>query len=88
MHFEELWEKCEEFHNKKPYNEDLSNIIDEVVIKLNLIKIINIKSEISEEDKHASVEKILGSVLFLLTKISVKENINVYKILLDELNSG
>ena len=85
MHFENLWENCENYHIKNNDNSDLSSIIDEVIIKINLIKVIDVKSEISKEDKDISKQQLLGEILFLLAKISLKENINVFKALMRAL---
>jgi hypothetical protein len=85
IHFEELWQKCEDHHIKNNDDENLPIIIDELIIILNLLKVINLKSEISKQDKEASKQQLLGTVLFLLTKISVKENINVFKALMQTL---
>ena len=85
MHFEELWQKCEAYYIKNNDEDNLPIIIDELIIKLNLLKAIDLKPEISEQDKKASKQQLLGLILFLLAKISVKENINVFKALMQAL---
>lgn len=77
-HFEELWEKCE-ILNKEAVKEDtISIIIDELMMKLNLYKIIDLKSEISEDERQKIKNRTMGEILLTLTNVSLKDNINVF----------
>jgi hypothetical protein len=78
IHFEELWEKCEEFNSNNSYDESILDIIDELTMKLNLYSMIDQKSDISSEDKNIAKSRIMGEILLSITSISLKDNINVF----------
>ena|ERR1035437_876478 len=80
-HFETLWEKCELLH-KEASNDQLSSlIIDELMLKLNLYKIIDLKTEIPDEERQKIKSRTLGEILLTITNISLKDNINVFEAL-------
>lgn len=78
LHFEELWEKCEQLHQKNK-NNNISVIIDELLMKLNLYKIIDLK--IVSEDREEAKLRLLGEILFTFTKLSSQDNINIFSAL-------
>lgn len=78
LHFEELWEKCEEFHKKEG---DISPSFDELLLKINLYKVIDLKSEIPEEERQKIKSRTFGEILLNLTELSLKDNINVFEAL-------
>jgi hypothetical protein len=67
MHFEELWEKSESLHKSS----DLESLYTELVLKVDLYKKLGINKD--------AKDKMLGEILFTLTGISFKENIDVFK---------
>lgn len=77
MHFEDLWEKCENFHQTKN-DEDISPIIAELIMKLKLYETVEEKVDNSVEDKEKAKSRIMGEILFSLTSLSLRDNINVY----------
>lgn len=77
MHFEDLWEKCESTHGQS--TNDSSSIIDELILKLNLYKAISLKTDVPEDEFNKIKSLTLGEILFTLTHLSLKENINVYE---------
>ena len=79
MHFEELWEKCEQANNSD--SSESSHIIDELVMKVAVYQAINSKKELSDKDKKETKEKVMGEILFTLTNLSLKDEINVFKAL-------
>ncbi len=81
LHFEELWEKCEQFHQDNEKDEKVSPSIDELMMKLNIYKAIELKNEIPEEEKKKIKSRTLGEILLTLTNISLKDNINVFEAL-------
>jgi len=93
IHYEDLWEKAEQFHKENSsLNETIDDIIYELTLKIGLYKAIIQKSEISEEDKKEAKSRLFGEILLTTTKLSLKENINVYEvlqnILMENLNSS
>jgi hypothetical protein len=76
IHFETLWEQCEQLHLSK---EDPSIIIDELIMKLNLYKVIHKKTEIPKKDYINLKSHTLGEILFTITKLSLIEDINVFE---------
>lgn len=81
IHFEDLWEKCEAFHKAESAQDVSSSLIDELMMKLNLYKVIDLKSEIPEEDRQKIKSRTMGEILLTITQISLKDNINVYEAL-------
>jgi IS1 family transposase len=81
-HFEELWEKCEQLHSETIQGDDASTIVDEAIIKLNLYKVIdNQKGGHLKEEVDQAKLRIFGELLSSLTKLSIKDNMDVYKAL-------
>lgn len=81
MHFEDLWEKCEELHRQA--NADLSTeaLIDELMMKINLYQAIDAKIELSTEDRQIAKSRTMGEILLTLTHMSFKDNVNVFEAL-------
>ncbi len=73
-HFENLWEYCE-FLNKDKFSE---TIFDELLMKINLYKAFDSKKEISIEENQKIKLRLFGEILYTLTALSFKENINVF----------
>ena len=80
IHFEELWTKCEEFHTNIINDEQTSKILDELILKINLYKALNQK-EILDQERETIKSRTMGEILLTLTKLSLKDNINVYEAL-------
>ncbi len=78
MHFENVWEECEKSHGEIT-SENINTILSELELKINFYKkIIEISKEPSEDIQNIK-SRTLGEILYTLTKISLKENINVYE---------
>ena len=77
--FEELWNKSEEFQKNVFKDTTTQNIIEELILKLNLYKAIDLKMEIPEEERQKVKSRTLGEILLTLTCLSLKDNINVYE---------
>jgi hypothetical protein len=71
-HFEDLWEQSEKLHQESDTGADISQIVDELMIKINLYKAIDLQTEIPAEDR----KKIKSRTL---THVSLKDNINVFE---------
>lgn len=80
MHFEELWEKCEELH-KEMGQSDNAVLLEELAMKVSLYKAIDAKPEIPEEDRQKAKSRALGEILLTLTHMSLQDNINVFEAL-------
>lgn len=80
-HFEELWEQCEMFHKKSEGQDKNPVLIEEVMMKFNLYKVIDARQDLSEEEKQKLKAFTLGEVLLTLTHLSLVDNIDVYKAL-------
>ena len=79
IHFEELWEKCENFYKDSKLITDSKSLLEELDLKLNLYKAIDNKQEIPEEDRQKVKSRILGEILLTITGLSLKDNVNVYE---------
>lgn len=78
LHFEELWTECEILHKDIIKNESAASILDELLIKTNLYKALDQKTEIPSAEQENIKSRIMGEMLLTLTKLSLKDNINVY----------
>lgn len=81
IHFEELWEKCEKFHQENSEGSSVSSIMDELMLKINLYKVIDEKKEVPQEEREKIKARTLGEILLTLTNLSLKDNINVFEVL-------
>lgn len=80
IHFEELWTKCEELYQETASQESSNSIMDELALKINLYKALDHK-EIPEKEREIIKSRTMGEILLTLTKLSMKDNINVYEAL-------
>ena len=81
IHFEELWTKAERLHQDYIKNETGVSIADELQLKVNLYRAISQKEGIPEEEKSELQSRTIGEILLTLTKLSLKDNLDVYKAL-------
>jgi|SRR5271166_4066630 len=81
-HFEELWVKCEEFQREATNNVAVATIMEELMMKISLYRVIDAKTEIPAAERQKIKSRALGEILLTLTCLSVKDDINVY----DSLN--
>ncbi len=84
MHFENLWEICENFHKE---NNTPSDSIDHIITKLNLYKSLNENNNFPKDVLQEMKEHLIGEILFDLTYLSLKDNINTFKVLQSSLKS-
>jgi hypothetical protein len=80
-HFEEVWEKCEALHKEIAEGDTSANLIEELNLKFNLYKMIDLKLEIPQDERQKIKERTLGEILLTLTNISLIDNINVFQAL-------
>lgn len=78
MHFEDLWEKCEQLHKEFAKDDNVLSLLDKIIMQINLYKVIDLKTEIPEEDREKIKSRTLGEILLTLTNLSLKDNINVF----------
>src|SRR5579871_3021150 len=79
IHFEELWEKCENVHKDSP--DAVPAIVDELSMKINLYKLLDGRIDIPEEERQKLKSRTMGEILLTLTHLSLKDNINVFEAL-------
>lgn len=79
IHFEELWEKCEKLHQEAGNSDPVSTIVNELMLKVDLYKMIDGKAEIPEEERQKAKSRTMGEILLTLTSLSLKDNINVFE---------
>jgi hypothetical protein len=81
MHFEELWEKCEELHKESSKEDTVDSLTEKLSMQLNLYKLIDLKTDIPQEDREKIKSRTFGEILLTLTNLSLKDNINVFSAL-------
>jgi hypothetical protein len=85
MHFEELWEKCENFHQEDGEN-NIQSILDNLEMKIKFYRMVDnnphmmteLKKLNENDDKTKAKSRLLGEILLTLTNLSLKDNINVF----------
>jgi hypothetical protein len=81
LSFSELWEKSEQFH-KEIGPPDSAQLLEELLLKINLYKALEQKLEtVASEDLEKTKSRLMGEILFTLTGLSLKDNINVFEVL-------
>lgn len=80
VHFEDLWNQCEELQAELAKQETVPDIIDELMLKINLYKALDHK-EIPAEERQQANMRTMGEILLTLSKLSLKDNVNVYEAL-------
>lgn len=95
IHFEELWNKSEDISSKihKDTNiQDLLKIISNLTEDYKKLHLLEISPDVNavlgerpEEIKSDMKKRYMGEIVFILTAISAKENINVYSSLQEEI---
>jgi hypothetical protein len=79
--FDQLWEKSEGLFQDSISNETSSQILDELILKIKLYQAIDQKKEIPETEQQIIKSRTIGEILLTLTKLSLKDNLNVYEAL-------
>jgi hypothetical protein len=79
--FSELWEKCEELHKDASKDEVVESLVEKLLMQINLYKLIDLKTDIPQEDREKIKSRTFGEILFTLTNLSLKDNINVFSAL-------
>lgn len=74
--FEKLWSNCEDYH--KDSSESTSQEpINEILMKFAVYQNVCNK-EIPEEEKLKLKKRLMGEILFSLSKLSLIDNINIF----------
>lgn len=81
VHFEALWEKCENFFKDISPDTKAQAILEELAFKFSLYKAIDSKEDIPEDERKKVKSRVLGEILLTLTHLSLKDNVDVYEAL-------
>ena len=84
IHFENLWEHAENAQQKNASACNTIDIIEELLMKINLYKTSDNK-DFDDEQRKSIKSRLMGEILFTLTKLSIKDNIDVYESLASTL---
>lgn len=86
MSFEALWEQCEAFHQSSLSKSDAEANMDELAMKITLYKTLSSKKDMRPEDMRAIKKRVMGEILFALTKLSDNDDVNTYTALKEALD--
>jgi len=78
IHFEELWEQCENFHKEHSTKTEIQPIIEALMMKLSLYKALSAQKDMPGEEMQKVKARTLGEIVLTLTCLSLKDNIDVY----------
>jgi hypothetical protein len=87
IHFEELWEKSEQFYQSNYSDDNSVEILNSISMKINLLQILLQKDNLSKDDMEKAKSQLFGEILLSLTALSSKENIDVFNALQQSLQS-
>lgn len=77
-HFEELWEEAEKLHQEINDEASSASLLDELIAKLSIYKVIDQNVKITAEEKAKLKSNTFGKILASLTNLSLKDNVNTY----------
>lgn len=83
-HFEHLWEESEKVISRSHKDKSTNELVVLITDLLEDYKKLD-ASEMPDEIKISLRKRYMGEIVFLITGISVKDNINVYAALAEEL---
>src|SRR5271163_587724 len=84
IHFEQVYEEAEELAAKKLANTSSAQIIIDIKAELDSLNQYDAKTELSVDTRRLLKHRSLGAILFLLSGISQRENINTWLALKEE----
>lgn len=86
MHFEELWEMAEK--SQKQDDPNIQNLLNELMLKIKLYQIIDSQSNFNEQEKSNMKKTTFGEILYVLTAISLKDNIDSFQTLFAKVHQS
>ena len=78
IHFEDLWNKAEEYFKSTDPSMSPSSILEEIKMKATLYQTITNNDKLSAEEKKKAKEMMFGRILSALTHLSLVEDINSF----------
>lgn len=88
MSFSELWENAEKTLGEEIAISSPEELIKEASAKFNLYSLLSNNNNLSEEDKLRFKTHTFGKILLALTKLSAKDNVNVFIALKNALDDA
>lgn len=83
-HFETIWQEAENISSKKLETDNTSNIATEIADLCDNLSAVD-EMNADPSAKSSLKKRYIGEILFHLTAISAKENINVYAVLKEQI---
>lgn len=85
-HFEDIWLLGEKLFQDTVAQEQVSSILEELLLKINLYKALDEQKQIPLEEMQKVKARTFGELLLTLTNLSLKDNIDVFNALSTALN--
>lgn len=85
IHFENLWEAAEKIASNKYGKLNDNEIMNELTLSITAYEKA-LTTDLSDDIRNEFKKRILGHMVFIMTAISAKENINVYAVLKEEMD--
>lgn len=85
-HFEQLWEEAEKLNGEIGGDHPVESIIDELIAKLTVYKVIEKNDKIPQEEKLKLKTHTFGKILSTLTHLSLRDNVNTFIALKNSIN--
>lgn len=83
-HFEQLWDESEQLTSKVHAAKSNNEILNSILALLNDYKDIS-TMDVPIELKTSLKHRHMGEIMFLITSIAARDNINVYAALMEEM---
>jgi hypothetical protein len=81
-HFEDVWEQAENFHKEAKSGTTPTDILNELILKIELYKTVEANTEQLKEEATNIKSRLFGEILLTLTNLSLLDNINTFEALI------
>jgi hypothetical protein len=78
QHFEDVWNAAEKNASDDDKSRLVQSLVMELTYKLGLYEAIDLNEQITADEKKKAKEQIFGSLLMTLSILSLKDNIDVF----------
>ena len=87
QHFEQLWEACEKANSAELSQRSVHSLLAELTAKFGLYEALEDNNKLNIVDRQKLKARLFGTLLFALTQLSAKDDINTFAALQEALTS-
>jgi hypothetical protein len=87
QHFENLWEACEKISTAELSQRSVQSFLAELTAKISLYQALEDNNKLNIIDRQKLKARLFGTLLFTLTQLSAKDDINTFAALQEALST-